>query len=111
MRPRLWGHDGIRIDMPYAIAKILASPDNPDRPELVDSFAQVIVHMLSGESVFPLDDTSPLAVRVEGVLRDGEDMSMGPVAYVRKVFMTDVVAEFEALLNTEDIDANTRQHE
>lgn len=107
MRKRLWGHDGIRIEMPYAVAKILADPTHPDRPELIDSIASTISAMLRIETLADmLARTAPIAVRVEGVLRDGEDMTMGPVAYVRKMLMDDVVADFEALSNSEDINTS-----
>lgn len=87
MSERLWGHDAVRIEIPYAIAKIVADRDHPHRMEVLNALSETIEGMIS--SANPLAP-GPLATIVEGVLLDGADMSMGPVAYVRKVFMDDV---------------------
>ena len=94
MTPRLWGHDAIRIEMPFAVAKIISEPHHPARQEVIDAISAHVAEILKW--AHPLNP-GPMAVVIDGVLVDGQDMSMGPVAYICKVFLTDVERNFEEL--------------
>lgn len=94
MTTRLWGHDAIRIEMPFAVAKLISEPHHPARQEVLDAISSHVAEILKW--AHPLDP-GPMAMIIDGVLVDGNDMSMGPVAYVRKVFLTDVERDFEEL--------------
>jgi phenylpyruvate tautomerase PptA (4-oxalocrotonate tautomerase family) len=87
MSERLWGHDAIRIEMPYAVAKILVNPDNGDQPALIADISEAVARMLANSSLL---EPSPIAVVLDGVLADGDDVTVGPCVYIRKVFMDDV---------------------
>ena len=87
MTERMWGHDAIRIEIPYAIAKIIADRDHPHRKEVTTHISIAIGNLLANSSLI---EPSPIAIVIDGIILDGEDLSMGPVAYVRKVFMDDV---------------------
>ena len=94
MTERLWGHDAIRIEIPYAVAKVIASPGNPDRRALLRTITETLAKMIAESSLI---EPSPIAVVLDGILTDGADMSMGPCVYVRKVFMDDVMRNFATL--------------
>ncbi len=97
MTERLWGHDAIRIEIPYAVAKIIADRDHPHRDEVLNHISTALEQMLASASLI---EPTPISTILEGILLDGEDMSMGPVAYIRKTFMSDVERSF-ATLQTE----------
>ena len=94
MTERLWGHDAIRIEVPYAIAKVIANRDHPHRDEVLNAISETIEGLQASSN--PLQP-GPIATVLEGVVLDGADLSMGPVAYVRKVFMEDVERTYELL--------------
>jgi hypothetical protein len=96
MSERLWGHDAMRIEIPYAVAKIVADRDHPHRSEVLDAISTALGVMLASSNLL---DPSPISTVIEGVLADGADLSMGPVAYVRKVFLSDVERSYIELRN------------
>jgi len=97
MTERMWGHDAIRIEIPYAIAKIIADRDHPHRDEVLNHISTAIGNMIAAASLI---EPTPIATILDGILMDGNDMSMGPVAYLRKTFMDDVMRS-HATLRTE----------
>ena len=47
MTERMWGHDAIRIEIPYAIAKIIADRDHPHRKEVTTHISIAIGNLLA----------------------------------------------------------------
>jgi hypothetical protein len=87
MSERMWGHDAIRIEMPYSIAKIISDRDHPHRDETLNHISTAIASMIADSSLI---EPSPISIVLNGIVMDGDDMSMGPCIYIRKVFMDDV---------------------
>jgi hypothetical protein len=94
MKRRLWGHDAVTITVPYAVARILADTNHPHRAEVLDAVSEKLTNMLASDDPF---HPGPIASIIDGVLLDGADMSMGPVAYVHKAFLEDTEHVMEML--------------
>jgi hypothetical protein len=98
MPEKLWDFDGVSVTFPYAIAKIIANRDHPHREEVLNRVSAEIEEMVNEGSWFEqLHDPKPMAKILEGMLKDGADMSYGPVIYLRKIHMNQVEASFNVL--------------